>query len=227
MRKTGAFIIAAALMGAILTGCGIELAEDNVPEKSASAEATTETSESSAEEAVEYKTVQPPEGGWTTKEIMSVTYFCGHQLNYPLSINDLGDDFSLSNYSRLGVKKRIVPASLKYKGEKLANATVVKPHDETMIYNVVLTPELCKVTDAEPFVINGVKMYDSFEDVKAALGEDYYYSSDNSLMYNDRETRESLYSLFFENGKLVHINVAFRFDIDLPLYQRLKEQNNH
>ena len=68
-------------------------------------------------------------------------------------------------------------------------------------------------------------MYDSFEDVLAALGDNYQYMSDDSLMYNDRETNESLYSLFFEDGKLVHINVTFSFEIDLPLYKDLYERN--
>ena len=115
---------------------------------------------------------------------------------------------------------------LSYKGDKLANATVVKPDDETMIYNIVLLPDTCEVEDTEPFVINGVKMYDSFEDVLAALGDDYRYMDEDSLMYNDRETNESLYSLFFEEGKLVHINVDFRFEIDLPLYKDLYERNS-
>ena len=59
-----------------------------------------------------------------------------------------------------------------------------------------------------------------------ALGDDYQYMDEDSLMYNDRETNESLYSLFFEDGKLVHINVDFRFEIDLPLYKNLYERNS-
>lgn len=201
------------------TGCG---RDDN------DAVSEISKSESSVQEdkIIEYKTVEPPEGGWTTEEIMNVTYLCDHKLNYPLSIEYLGDDFSLSSYSKWSAKKRLVPASLSYKGDKLANATVVKPDDETMIYNIVLFPDTCEVEDTEPFVINGVKMYGSFEDVLAALGDDYRYMGEDSLMYNDRETNESLYSLFFEEGKLVHINVDFRFEIDLPLYKDLYERNS-
>ena len=212
-------ILCCALSLSAFTGCG---RDDN------DAVSEISKSESSVQEdkIIEYKTVEPPEGGWTTEEIMNVTYLCDHKLSYPLSIEYLGEDFSLSSYSKWLAKKRLVPASLSYKGNRLANATVVKPDDETMVYNIVLFPDTCEVEDTEPFVINGVKMYDSFEDVLAALGDDYRYMDEDSLMYNDRETNESLYSLFFEEGKLVHINVDFRFEIDLPLYKDLYERNS-
>ena len=207
-------ILCGALSLSVFAGC--ESDDNKVSSEESESESTTQE-----EKVVEYETVEPPEGGWTTEEIMNVTYLCDHKLSYPLSIEYLGEDFSLSRYSRRSAKQLIVTAVLSYKGDKLANATVVKPDDETMIYNIVLFPETCQVEDTEPFVINGIKMYDSFEDVLTALGDNYQYMSDNSLMYNDRETNESLYSLFFEDGKLVHINVAFSFEIDLPLYNDL------
>lgn len=204
-----------------MSGCGNDIsAEPPVQDN----EISTEVTSTQEKEVISYEIVEPPEGGWTTEEIMNVTYFCDKKLSYPLSLDALGDDFSLSHYSRFHAKKRLVPATLRYNGKRFANATVVKPHDETMIYNIVLFPDVCKVEDVEPFVINGVKMYDSFEDVVAALGDEYFYMNENeSILYNDRETNESLYSLFFEDGKLVHINVDFRFEIDLPLYKNLRE----
>ena len=183
---------------------------------------STESTESTT--VFEHKTIAPPEGGWTAKEIVDVTYFCGHQLTLPLSMDDLGENFSLGNYDRIGSKKRLVPAELCYKGRQLANATVVKVDGKRMVYNIVLFPEICKVENVEPFVINGIRMYDTMEDVEAALGTDYQYRSDDALLYNDRETNEGLYSLFFEDGKLVHLNLSFRFDIDLPLYKKYEEK---
>lgn len=125
----------------------------------------------------------------------------------------------MPDYSKSRSKHIITPALLNYKGMSLTNASVIRPRDETMIYTIVLFPDICEVKDIEPFVINGVKMYDSFEDVLTALGDDYFYMTDDSLLYNDRETNESLYSLSFEDGRLVHININFRFEIDLPLYR--------
>ncbi|MDE6781838.1 MAG: hypothetical protein K2J40_10320 [Ruminococcus sp.] len=203
-----------------LSGCG-----DDIPsETQQSTESLTEITTVQEDDIIAYDTVDPPENGWTTEEIMNVTYLCDKKLEYPLSLEFLGDDFSLSHYVKSASENRLVPARLEYKNKYLANATVVKPHDETMIYNIVLLPDTCKVEDVEPFVINGVKMYDSFDDVIKALGNGYQYITDDSVLYNDRETNESLYSLFFEDGKLVHINVGFRFDIDLPLYENLQKR---
>ena len=198
----------------LLTSCGndTQIIESDI-------ETVTDSTVVQEDNIMEYNVVEPPEGGWTTEEIMNVTYLCDKKVCFPLSIEYLGDDFTLSHYSKFLAKQHLEPASLNYKGKSLANATVIKPHDETMIYNIVLFPEICEVEDIEPFVINGVKMYDSFEDVLKALGNDYSYMNDDSLSYRDRETHESLYSLFFEDGKLVHINVSFRFEIDLPLYR--------
>lgn len=180
--------------------------------------------QSAASSATKYRVIDPPADGWTTEEIMSVTYFCGHDLNYPLTMEHLGKDFSLSGYMLPFAKQRLVPVQLSYCGESLANATAVQPHDDIMIYNIVLFPETCKVTDTEPFVINGIRMYDSKEQVKTALGDAYYYESEDSLLYNDRETGESLYSLFFEDNRLVHLNISFRFEIDLPAYRNRKDR---
>lgn len=202
----------------LLSGCG----DNTLSETSQNTEISTEVSSVPEDKVISYDTVEPNADGWTTEEIMNVTYLCDKKLSYPLSLEFLGDDFSLSRYNESIAEKRLIPVSLKYKGNNLANVTVVKPHDEIMIYNIVLLPDVCKVKDVEPFVINGIKMYDSFEDVLNALGDGYNYMTDNSLMYNDRETGESLYSLFFEDGKLTHINVSFRFEIDLPLYQNLQ-----
>lgn len=215
---------------ALLTGCAG--AAPSVPEDAAEAVLPSETAEAEPEEAAAtdaaaaeaealvYETIPPPEGGWTTEELMSVTYFCDHRLTYPLTMEALGEDFSLTDYSMTMAKNRLTPASLNYKGSRLANATVVKPHDDMMIYNVVILPSSCEVEGIDSFVINGVPMGAGMEETLAALGEDYWYKTEDSLLYFDRETGEDLYSLFFENDQLVHINVAFRFEIDLPLYEK-------
>lgn len=165
-------------------------------------------------EPVEYVVVESPKGGWTTRELMSVTYFCDQRLHYPLAVKDLGEDFTLKG-STLFSEFRPVPVQLYFRDQRFANTTVLKHNGKMMIYNAVLTPQLCEVEDTEPFVINGVKMYDSYDDVIAALGDDYRFKSDTGIHYNDRETGEDLCSLFFEDGKLVHFNYSLRFDTGL------------
>lgn len=45
--------------------------------------------------------MEPPEGGWTIEELMSVTYLCGKQLTYPLTMEYLGEDFSIDETSEI------------------------------------------------------------------------------------------------------------------------------
>lgn len=167
---------------------------------------------------VDYATAAPPEDGWTTRELMSMTYLCGQRLTWPQSVEGLGDAFEVTGYSRFLSRSRLVPGQLCYRGTPLANVTVVRPKKETMLYTFVLTPQLCEVTEIEPFVINGVQMYDTMDDVAAALGEPDYRSED-AMRYDDRETGEDLYWFFFEDGELIHVLLELRFDIDLPLYR--------
>ena len=206
MRIQTPLLLAAIFAIMCFSGCGRQQSVES-------------TEESQPYEPPEQIVMEPPQENWTLQQLMSVTYICDHRLSHPQSMNALGDDFSLSHYSKLGASWHLVPAQLCYRGQGLANVTVVKPHDETMIYSFVLLPSTVEVTDREPFVINGIKMYDTMEDVEAALGENYLYKSDDSISYGEKVGGNE-YWFFFEEGKLVHLNLDFSFDIDLPLYQK-------
>ena len=120
-------ILCGALSLSVFAGC--ESDDNKVSSEESKSESTTQE-----EKVVEYETVEPPEGGWTTEEIMNVTYLCDHKLSYPLSIEYLGEDFSLSRYSRRSAKQRIVPAVLSYKGDiKLVNSRLMSLRQATLI----------------------------------------------------------------------------------------------
>ena len=161
---------------------------------------------------------KPPENGWSYAELAAVTELAGHTASIPLSVSALGGDFELKDIDTEWAKIKLMPGSLYYRGKRLTSVTAVQPHDEMLIYCIVLIEDQCEVTETEPISVNGVRLGDSMETAIAALGKPYY-QSDNSLMYNDRETNNSIISLFFENGRLNHYLIDLRFDIDLPLYR--------
>ena len=69
--------------------------------------------------------MEPPEAGWTIEELMSVTYLCGKQLTYPLTMEYLGEDFSLDEANKTELKLSI-GYPLLYKDKKIGLFTFKK-----------------------------------------------------------------------------------------------------
>ncbi len=78
------------MLAGVVSGCGTDTATTDTSPSSSTVEETTEAATAQVTET-EYKTMEPPEGGWTIEELMSVTYVCGEQLSYPLTMNSFGN----------------------------------------------------------------------------------------------------------------------------------------
>ena len=48
-------------------------------------------------ETAEMKTIEPPENGWTSEQLSEVIYINGINYDYPISLKDLGKDFSVDD----------------------------------------------------------------------------------------------------------------------------------
>ena len=83
------FLCSMVLTGG-LVGCDTDTATTDTSPSSSTVEETTEAGTVQVAET-EYKTMKPPEEGWTIEELMSVTYICGEQLSYPLTMNSFGN----------------------------------------------------------------------------------------------------------------------------------------
>lgn len=78
-------MICTLIISCCLPGCG-----NDVPQNAENSISTNSVSES--KKNVDFKTVEPPEEGWTIEELLSVTYLYGKQLSYPLTLNSLPDE---------------------------------------------------------------------------------------------------------------------------------------
>jgi hypothetical protein len=47
---------------------------------------------------IEYKTIEPPEDGWTLELLNEVTYINGKDIDLPFCLNDLGEGFEFESY---------------------------------------------------------------------------------------------------------------------------------
>ena len=89
-RKILSVFLCSVMVSGVVSGCGTDTATTDTSLSSSTVEETTEAATAQVTET-EYKTMEPPEDGWTIEELMSVTYLCGKQLTYPLTMNSFGN----------------------------------------------------------------------------------------------------------------------------------------
>ncbi len=89
-RKIYSLFLCSMILSGAVSGCDTNKATADTSPSLSTVEETTESPTAQVSET-EYKTMEPPEGGWTIEELMSVTYVCGEQLSYPLTMNSFGN----------------------------------------------------------------------------------------------------------------------------------------
>jgi hypothetical protein len=156
---------------------------------------TTIQTEVQTEPAIEYKTIEPPEGGWTLELLSQVTYLNGKQVNLPFSVKDLGDEYSF-NSRFFGEETNRSIGDLYYNDNACLELDFQIPNgltysDELNFYNATYPSKFLDedLRKTNLFVINGISIGSSFEDVVEAFGNYnkkdgniywYYLSNNNS-----------------------------------------------
>ena len=96
------FLCSVVLMGTV-SGCGTD-------------KSTTNTSSTVSE--TEYKTIKPPKEGWTIESLVNTMTFFGKELSFPITLEQLGDDFSIDTTSAVvDTEVNSIITQLKYNDE--------------------------------------------------------------------------------------------------------------
>ncbi len=158
-----------------LTGCGSKPSVDNT---------VTDTSEAA----------EPPITGWTTEKLLNATSLCGKQLSCPLTINSLGEGFSIGEGTEMVYESSDGPrvdAELLYNNEYLgiiyleADSTEAVNND-TGIYCLVINEYSDVYRNGSGNIsLNGAGLGDSKEILTAALGTPAVDNEDTyTVIYN-------------------------------------------
>jgi hypothetical protein len=146
-------------------------------------ETISETSiqtEAQTEPAIEYKTIEPPEDGWTLELLNEVTYINGQDIDLPFCLNDLGEDFTFEE--AIAPNNGVHVGMIHYKGKQAFVAVSSKAGDEfdrndkidefiLGLYDNLSTFDLSNF-----LIINGVSLSSSMNDIYIKLGIDDYHS---------------------------------------------------
>lgn len=152
-------LLSITMLTCSLTGCGVK--DDS------SADSTVEQSQS-----IEYETIAPPEGGWTIEELFSVTTFFGQQVSYPLTLEQLGNDFSIDTNEVL-IKKDKVGVQLYYKNKWACSIAYLgfKSAEDIKKDSPIGFISMGKEEELGNYVtINSITFGSSIDELKNALG---------------------------------------------------------
>lgn len=143
------------------------------------------------------KTVAPPEDGWTAEELLSVTYFDGIELCYPLRLRDLGSAYALDK-SWLNMQGRRVYPLIGDSFSSVHCAYVFFDHDEE---KASADDEIMALSlYSDNFSVNKLNIYSTEADVEKILGTPDEINDDDAFnkryYFCDSETGEDLLCVF-------------------------------
>jgi hypothetical protein len=159
-------------------------------------ETLSETSiqtESQTEPAIEYKTIDPPEDGWTLELLNEVSYINGKDIDLPFSVNDLGEDFSLEEVE-YNKNTGYANGWLYYKGKSvfaISTDSYGNEFDENDKITNIITLFYRNESEIDLdnfFNINGVHIGDISDDFVKKIGKTDSYE-DFKITYNGFDFR--------------------------------------
>lgn len=193
-RKLLSIILCSLIPAGSVCGCGRD-------------ESTVDTSPSSSSvEETGYKTMEPPENGWTIESILNATYICGKQLCYPLRLSDLGGDFHVDDSEKTEFSEK-VNVELKHGEENICNAMYFQSDVEDGYQNAeICMLGFCELFTDEPnsISVNGITLGSSLSDVEEKLGDPDKKNKSYVYIYRSSESGNPLLSFSFDVNEQVN-----------------------
>lgn len=198
-RKILSIILCAVMLSSTICSCGVDVAMDSEKETVFDTTSATDTSVELTK-ATEEMTTEPPtksESDFDFEKTIESTYICGHQLSYPPTWGQLGEDFSIdpeSAFSSSGLGK--FACVVKYKGQYLGIftfkgcGTVDAITADTEISYISIGTENVDKFDVPKISVNGVELNDTHEILYEAVGNGYEISNDDyQIIYCDADSK--------------------------------------
>ncbi|MDR0946840.1 MAG: hypothetical protein LBM87_03715 [Ruminococcus sp.] len=216
-------LMSAAILTVSLSACGSpELfkvnAEDLIDEDivvTSQMDDTIQTealTEAETEAPIEYKTIDPPEDGWTLELLNEVTYIGGQKATFPLTLSQFPSEFSIGRTTYLEELK-MMKGELLVNGEDYCFFTIEDvesedaPLDDMPISQLMIggSPDEA-YRFPNTIVINGLTFGDSIDNVTAKLGD--------AFTLRDPDSKYKSYIHYYD-GIDSYINISDRVGFGL------------
>ena len=196
MKRTGATLMLGIMMPMlILSGC--------VKDESKKVNKSAETSVSdNTEDTAEESSGNIEGNADAIDQIVNHIEVNGKHVDFPFTLNDLGDDYDFAYYVDMGDGK--YGMDLQYNGEKIANVYVYESDIKNINRNSNIFAFSISRFDKKIISVYGIDCDSSFEDAQLSF-------SDLKVNYRDDETPSSidylddryLFSLYFSDEKSI------------------------
>ena len=201
-RKILSVFLCSVMLAGAVSGCDADESTTDTSPSLSTVEETTEVSTVQITET-EYITMEPPEGGWTIEELMSVTYLCGKQLTYPLTMEYLGEDFSIDETSEI-FSKSSDGFPLLYKNKSIGLVGFEKNSENSSDYDNITTIMFntnVSSSALDCIVVNGISLGSINTDVKSMLGTPCDKSTDGRYAYTIQNGDDKFLDIIFIKKK--------------------------
>lgn len=201
-RKIFSLFLCSMILSGAVSGCDTNKATADTSPSLSTVEETTEAATAQVSET-EYKTMEPPEDGWTIEELMSVTYVCGKQLTYPLTMEYLGEDFSIDETSEI-FSKSSDGFPLLYKNKSIGLVGFEKNSENSSDYDNITTIMFntnVSSSALDCIVVNGISLGSINTDVKSMIGTPCDKSTDGRYAYTIQNGDDKFLDIIFIKKK--------------------------
>ena len=190
-RKMLSLFLCSFMLTCVVSGCYAD-------------ESTANTSSSSSiVEETEYKTMEPPEGGWTIETVAQTIRLCDKSIELPFTIGSLGEDFKFRDNTGI----------VTYSGHEAfvtafkKNENINDPYSKTI--RKIASCEYYNDDDFQnSFTINGIGIGSDKESVIAAFGQPDF-QDDTAFEYYPNHTKSEKYLVRISFGNLNIVQSMF------------------
>ena len=188
MKKVVAIMMVAATIG-IVSGCGKKA------EKSEVTTTVTDTDTQESDVTVNEAAID---------QVFNHIEVNGVHVDFPFSLNDLGDDYDFANYVDMGDGKGTYGMELQYKKEQIAEVYVIAKDIDDIDRNSEIINIQIMESDEQLITINGIDCNSSVEDLMNNLGELYkYYNEDSSILSLEYTDKDYYANVYVSEGKKI------------------------
>lgn len=181
-----------------LTGCGKSKdSSKEVTTKQVNNEVTSNQGESVSGENDE-----------AINELLNNIEVNGKHVDFPFTLNDLGDDFEFDNYVDMGAGT--YGMDLKYKGETVAGAYVYADAEKDIDRNSKIVRIEISILDKQIFKISNINCESNIEDVKKYINNIIRYDENGNAVNVEYSNEQYVFNMYFNDEGTIDLIIFIK-----------------
>ena len=132
----------------------------------------------------------------------------GKHVDFPFTLNDLGDDFEFDNYVDMG--DGTYGMDLKYKGETVAGAYVYADAEKDIDRNSKIVRIEISILDKQIFKISNINCESNIEDVKKYINNIIRYDENGNAVNVEYINEQYVFNMYFNDEGTIDLIIFIK-----------------